>query len=172
MARDSQLETLGLEHLLAQVSSAPALVNEKEAFQTLLSAAEVEAIYVYEQPPDLNLEPVNLAAWLGLNWEPSTLGQTTCMPTQRLWRLGQVVERLAAALGPGADWVGIYRVVEEHGGARSLLKEAYRGSKSRGLFPLTEAFAVGSNNSSCALSRRCKVVKDTVLLNPDEPYYE
>ena len=41
MARGSQLEALGLEHLSAQISSAPALVNEREAFQTLLSPAEV-----------------------------------------------------------------------------------------------------------------------------------
>jgi len=70
------------------------------------------------------------------------------------------------------DWVGIYRVVDSGEGYKALLKEAYRGSASRGLFPLTEEFAKGSNNSTCALRRRATVVSDTRSLNDDQPYYE
>jgi len=161
---------LGPDHLAAKVASAPALVQQNETFQKQLSAGQVESLYVYEQPLDLG--PLNLAAWLGLSWDPAALGKVSCTHTQRLYRLGCVVERLVDALGPGADWVGIYRVVQESGGARSLLKEAYRGSKSRGLFPLTKAFAANSNNSSCAMSGRATIVKDTRALTSDQPYYE
>mmetsp|Transcript_50489 Transcript_50489/g.94336 ORF Transcript_50489/g.94336 Transcript_50489/m.94336 type:complete len:171 (-) Transcript_50489:128-640(-) len=170
MVRAELLETLGLSHCKEQVALAPKLVNTDEAFDHQLTAAEVESLYVYDQPSGLGM--LNLAPWLGLAWSQAALGQPTCKPTQRLWRLGRVVERLSAALGPGADWVGIYRAVHEHDGTRCLLKEAYRGSTSRGLFPLTEDFAAGSNNSSCAMSRRAKVVKDTLALKADEPYYE
>lgn len=170
MAMEELLEIMDLHHLASQVRSKPPLVNKNEAFRNPLSLAEVEALYIYDQPLDLGI--LNLADWLGVKWRPQTLRQPTCLHTQRLWRLGKVVERLRASLGPGADWVGIYRVVEEEDGKKSLLKEAYRGAVSRGIFPLTEAFAAGSNNSTCAMTRKAKVVKDTLELNPDEPYYE
>lgn len=170
MAMEELLDIMGLRHLAAQVRSKPPLVNKNEAFRNLLSVAEVESLYIYDQPLDLG--QLNLADWLGVRWRPQTLRQPTCSTTQRLWRLGKVVERLRASLGPGADWVGIYRVVEEKDGTRSLLKEAYRGAVSRGLFPLTESFASGSNNSTCAMTRKAKVVKDTLELSSDEPYYE
>ena len=61
----------------------------------------------------------------------------------------------------GAQWVGVYQVVPasdaaaRFGGdaaAPNLLKLAYVGAPSRPYFPLTAAFAAGSNNSSVAMS--------------------
>ena len=56
--------------------------------------------------------------------------------------------------------MGIYGMVEGPS-SPTLLKLAYRGVDSRGLFPVTEEFAKQSNNASCALWRRAKIVDDT-----------
>lgn len=165
------LGILGLGCFVDHVNSAPLLVNEEETFAKALSLPEVTEIYCYSQPN--GVADMNLAPWVGMTWSPDELREPGCEATQRLWRLNRVVERLQAALGEGADWVGIYRVVSmDDEGSQSLLKEAYRGAQSRGLFPLTEEFALKSNNSNCALRQRAKVVADTNVMNPDEPYYE
>eukprot|EP00746_Dinoflagellata_sp_MGD_P135084 gnl/MRDRNA2_/MRDRNA2_69005_c0_seq2.p1 gnl/MRDRNA2_/MRDRNA2_69005_c0~~gnl/MRDRNA2_/MRDRNA2_69005_c0_seq2.p1 ORF type:complete len:179 (+),score=33.08 gnl/MRDRNA2_/MRDRNA2_69005_c0_seq2:69-605(+) len=170
-SRLDMLGILGLEYCANAVDSAPYLVNEKEAFSEALSVPEVTEIYCYSQPK--GAAEMNLTSWVGVTWNPEELRKPSCMATQRLWRLNRVVERLQAALGDGADWVGIYRVVyDETAGCKSLLKEAYRGAHSIGLFPLTEEFALKSNNSNCAISRKAKVIADTNMRNVDEPYFE
>mmetsp|Transcript_88094 Transcript_88094/g.189088 ORF Transcript_88094/g.189088 Transcript_88094/m.189088 type:complete len:174 (+) Transcript_88094:19-540(+) len=168
--RCSLLGILGLSSAQGEeVEAAPALVNASEAFPEALSEAEVQALYVYHQPGEEG--DLNLAEWLGVPWDVGALGQPDCAATQHLWRLNRVIERLASALGEGADWVGVYRVVDGQD-SRCLLKEAYRGSVSRGLFPLTEEFAKGSNNSTCAMRRCATIVGDTRVLKDGQPYYE
>jgi len=153
------------------IASEPSLVDGQESFTLPLTTAALEALYIYE--PD-NIEPpiINLAPWFGLWWRPCVLKQPLCQTTQNLWRLGQLLERLRVAIGPGCDWLGIYRTTDCSNGTQSLLKLSYIGAASRALFPLTEAFAAGSNNSTCAMTRRAKVVRDTLALKADEPYYE
>eukprot|EP00928_Gymnodinium_smaydae_P016466 TRINITY_DN16181_c0_g4_i1.p1 TRINITY_DN16181_c0_g4~~TRINITY_DN16181_c0_g4_i1.p1 ORF type:complete len:200 (-),score=23.70 TRINITY_DN16181_c0_g4_i1:328-882(-) len=178
-----RLETLGLLHLQDQVERSPVCVDHG-CFDHVLTCAELRSIYTYPQPgkgePDINLsewlpEPRPSCASSPAGEEgdiPQELGFPACAATQRLWRLNRTVDRLREALGSGADWVGIYRTVDSGQGHLALLKEAYRGSDSRGLFPLTEDFARGSNNSTCALRRRATVVRDTLELGGDQPYFE
>lgn len=51
------------------------------------------------------------------------------------------------------------RVVDTEGSAK-LVKLAYRGSPSRAEFPLTEDFALHSNNSRVGLTGRARVIQD------------
>ena len=81
-----------------------------------------------------------------------------------------------------AHWCGIYQVVQPSAGtdlgpfggdngAPNLLKLAYIGAPSRPYFPLTAAFAAGSNNSTVAMSGRAIVYHDILALPTDSPYY-
>ena len=81
-----------------------------------------------------------------------------------------------------AHWCGIYQVVQPSAGtdlgpfggdngAPNLLKLAYIGAPSRPYFPLTAAFAAGSNNSTVAMSGRAIVYHDILTLPTDSPYY-
>ena len=87
---------------------------------------------------------------------------------------------LAAAVK--ADWVGVYAVVPPapaphaaaYGGdasAPNLLKLAYVGAPSRAYFPLTPAFAAGSNSSTVGLSGAVVHIGDVRGLAGDAPYY-
>ena len=97
---------------------------------------------------------------------------------RRLWALRRVCAALAATTG--AEWVGVYEVVPPSaraaaaGGAAdasNLLKLAYVGAPSRPLFPLTAAFAEGSNNAAVARSGAAVVYHDVRALPRDAPYY-
>lgn len=57
------------------------------------------------------------------------------------------------------DWFGIYQNTLTPQG-KQLLKLAYVGAPSRPLFPLTEAFAKGSNNVQVALSGQGRVINN------------
>lgn len=95
--------------------------------------------------------------------------------------LKAICEGLASALK--ADWVGVYALVhpppppahvEAFGAcpsAPNLLKLAYCGAASRAYFPLTEAFAAGSNNSTVGLRGVVVHIPDTAALALDAPYY-
>ena len=92
---------------------------------------------------------------------------------RRLRRLRGACEALAAATG--AQWVGVYESTPTpdaaEAGARQLLKLAYVGAPSRAYFPLTEAFAAGSNNSTSVLRRQAIVIHDVRRMGGDTPYY-
>ena len=97
---------------------------------------------------------------------------------RRLAQLRAVCAAVAAATA--ADWVGVYQVAAPAPGAGawggsedapSLQKLAYVGAPSRALFPLTPAFAAGSNNSTVGLSGDTVVIHDTAGLPVDAPYY-
>ena len=98
----------------------------------------------------------------------------------RLRAIRAVCARVAEATG--AHWCGIYEVVapsdvadiSRYGGdnsAPNLLKLGYIGAPSRPYFPLTAAFAEGSNNSTVAMSGRAVVYHDILALPSDAPYY-
>eukprot|EP00929_Paragymnodinium_shiwhaense_P078597 TRINITY_DN40760_c0_g1_i1.p1 TRINITY_DN40760_c0_g1~~TRINITY_DN40760_c0_g1_i1.p1 ORF type:complete len:187 (-),score=32.08 TRINITY_DN40760_c0_g1_i1:567-1079(-) len=170
MSLETRFDILGLPHLADRVASSESVLVNDEAFDADLSIEEVTALYIYKQPKDFGI--MNLAEQAGVAWSPSELAQPSCDRTQRLWKLNQTVQRLQKSVGKGADWVGLYRATDGSDGVRALLKEAYVGSDSRALFPLTEEFATGSNNSSCAMTRKAKIVEDTMDMREDEPYYE
>ena len=109
---------------------------------------------------------------------PRGASEWRALELQRLASLRAVCAAVAAATR--ADWVGVYAVAPPSEGAAawggsaeapSLQKLAYIGAPSRALFPLTPAFAEGSNNSTVGLSGRAAVVHDTQQLAPDAPYY-
>lgn len=59
----------------------------------------------------------------------------------------------------GADWLGIYcKVPTDHG--ESLIKLAYLGKPSRAEFPLSDSFALQSNNSRVAMTGVGVVIDD------------
>lgn len=59
----------------------------------------------------------------------------------------------------GVDWFGIYQTTDTAQGPQ-LLKLAYYGAPSRPLFPLTAAFATGSNNVQVALSKTGRIINN------------
>jgi putative methionine-R-sulfoxide reductase with GAF domain len=89
----------------------------------------------------------------------------------RVWRLREVVRLLARELG--AEWVGVYEARRDPAGTRALEKLAYVGSPSRAFFPLTDAFAAHSNNSTVAMTAQAVVYRDlSGGVNPENtPYY-
>jgi len=95
-------------------------------------------------------------------------------------RLGALRAACAAlAATAGVEWVGVYERVALRDGAPgapagagdALVKVAYVGAPSRAVFPLTPAFARGSNNSLVGLSGDAVVVSDTRALGADDAYY-
>ena len=87
--------------------------------------------------------------------------------TLRLLRVNEIVCRLQ--LLTAVDWLGIYRKTKNEKGREVLLKEAYYGKASRAEFPLEEAFAKRSNNSSVGLSGKAILVQD--IDNYRGPYF-
>jgi putative methionine-R-sulfoxide reductase with GAF domain len=84
--------------------------------------------------------------------------------------IDRVVEFLHAEVA--SDWTGIYKKMETKVGP-ALVKIAYRGRASRAEFPLTEAFAAHSNNSTVGLSGKAVMVTSVAAhIAEGKPYYE
>lgn len=77
--------------------------------------------------------------------------------TEKLAQLQLIVDYVVAQTK--VDWYGIYQSTATPEGEQ-LLKLAYFGAPSRPLFPLTEAFAAGSNNVQVALSSKGRVINN------------
>lgn len=86
------------------------------------------------------------------------LGGRTEKTTRRLALLERLVER--AQETTGSDWVGVYQRRVNPAGTPVLVKLAYVGRPSRAEFPLTQAFAEGSSNSTVGLTGRALVIDD------------
>lgn len=82
--------------------------------------------------------------------------------SELLFAMDDLMEEMFAL--ENVDWCGVYMSIpaREHLEVYDpcLLKISYRGAISRGLFPLTEAFAEKSNNSTVALSAKPVTVDD------------
>jgi len=93
---------------------------------------------------------------------------------QRAWQLKEIVKNLATRTG--VDWLGVYSLHEKPGvgstGHSFLVKEAYIGSPSRAIFPLSPSFISSSNNSKTAATGHATLISDTRKLDPSTPYYE
>lgn len=68
-----------------------------------------------------------------------------------------------------ADWLGIYQSVIRADGVPVLVKLAYVGKPSRAEFPLTDDFALLSNNSKVGLTGKAVLIKDVAV--HEGPYY-
>jgi NAD+ diphosphatase len=132
------------------------LARAKLADHVMESAAE---LYKYVVPKlgddgacsifdELADEPYDLA---------NTLGGVDETTTSTLVKLQTLVQH--AVETSGAGWLGIYQARTVADG-KALVKLAYRGKPSRAEFPLTEAFAEGSTNSTVGLSGKAIVIDD------------
>src|SRR5258706_7049730 len=144
-------------------------------FKTNFSHTEIKKLYTYDVPAisddgacsilDKKADkPYNLAETYGLDFNSKTL--TKDPNTLRLWRLNGIIEKLYKDTGSG--WLGVYRSFRR-GKDKFLLKEAYRGLRSRAEFPLTKEFAKKSNNSTVGVSGKAGLIQDIIKHNG--PYY-
>jgi len=72
----------------------------------------------------------------------------------------------------GSQWFGVYQKRINQAGDTVLVKLAYYGAPSRAEFPLTQAFAAMSNNSTVGLSGKARIINDVGLyLSAGGEYY-
>ena len=86
------------------------------------------------------------------------LGGRSEQTTRRLALLERLVERVQETTA--SDWVGIYQRRANANGDPVLVKISYVGLPSRAEFPLTQAFAARSTNSTVGLTGRATVIDD------------
>lgn len=86
------------------------------------------------------------------------LGGRSEQTTRRLALLERLVERVQETTA--ADWVGVYQKRRNAAGEPVLVKVAYIGRPSRAEFPLTQAFAERSTNSTVGLTGHATVIDD------------
>jgi len=98
------------------------------------------------------------------------LGGRNSDTTDKLARLNAVVTLTAEAMS--VDWLGIYQRRTKHDSSDVLVKLAYHGAKSRAEFPLNEAFAAQSNNSTVGLTGEGRIINNIPeYINSGGPYY-
>lgn len=181
-----RLETSAQALAAARASAAAALPAYDEAFVHANATApasleEAAALCEWEVPKlsaagscGRTMENFSLLPIYGLSALSAEVASSAVM--RRLALLHAICAQLAALCG--ADWLGLYRIIESPAaaapsapGERCLVKEAYVGAPSRPFFPLTHAFAATSNNSTVAMTGAAIILPDTRALGGDDPYY-
>ncbi len=100
----------------------------------------------------------------------SVLGERSIQNSFALITLDALVESIHVKLK--CDWLGVYQARALAAGP-TLVKLAYRGLESRAEFPLTEAFAKTSNNSTVGLRGKALLIDDVRKhLEGGGTYYE
>ncbi len=174
------LKKIGLENLTSHVDKVELNDIVKKTFAAefpKLSEEEVKSIYVYDVPKmtadgscsiieEKAEQPYNLAETFGVQSDWARLKNHPY--TIRLWRLKQIVAKIYKQ--SEVEWFGIYRKMQNPKRESVLVKEAYRGLFSRAEFPLTEAFAKKSNNSTVGLTGKAILIQD--LQVHAGPYYK
>lgn len=98
------------------------------------------------------------------------LGGRSRTTTDKLAVLNAMVNLAAGAMS--VDWLGIYQKCAKPDGSHVLVKLAYRGAISRAEFPLTQAFAAQSNNSTVGMNGVAKIIDDIPkYIESGGPYY-
>lgn len=163
------------------VSTYAADVSAERARElTVWRIPKITAEGTCSRPGDLHPEPFDLLAAVYSRRGESAAAVSSASGEEpvvaRAAVLHEVVRRIEEATG--ADWVGVYRVIESppaalphSAGERCLVKEAYRGAPSRPFFPLTPEFAAHSNNSTVAMTAQAILLPDTHKLGDEDPYY-
>lgn len=150
------LAATGLDLPATAVAAASAVLH---AHLPGLPKAAPDDLYCYRVPKlgeggscslvdELEAQPYDVSPWLG--------GKSPAADAA-LRQLNALVEATLQTVP--ADWLGVYCRFERDGLPR-LVKLAYRGLPSRAEFPLTEDFALFSNNSRVGLSGRAAIVAD------------
>jgi len=167
MNHDLYLDASGLRADLA-AAALPAdfsalVAAHQAALQALLTPqalADTEVAWRYRVPElgeggacslfgQLAEQPYDLTGLLG---EPGA-------DNQRLVAEATIITRYYRAHS-ASHWFGVYQSRRKPDGEPVLVKLAYFGAESRAEFPLTEAFAAGSNNSAVGLSGRARLIND------------
>lgn len=165
----SQVDAVEADWAAFVGSAAPCPIDDETDLRSLL--------YTYDEPVQSEdgtcarqktYVPFDLShRVLGFDAAALTRAALLALPhTRRLRVLQTIVGRLHEL---GMDWVGIYRRVCVDG-KYVLAKEAYRGAKSRALFPLTAEFAERSNNAWVGRTGQVRLISD--LASYSGPYYE
>ncbi|WP_431102867.1 GAF domain-containing protein [Roseateles noduli] len=167
MTLDQYLDWSGLRADLADAASSPSFAEAVRAHQAALQAlltpetlAATPVSWSFRVPElgeggacslfgQLAEQPYELAAILG--------GQTA--DNQRLLAEATIVTRYYREHSR-SHWFGVYQARRKSADESVLVKLAYFGAESRAEFPLTEAFAAGSNNSAVGLSGRARLIND------------
>jgi L-methionine (R)-S-oxide reductase len=117
----------------------------------------------------LEKEPFEILEVLASGLETPRSKETELL---RLKRLKLVMAALKEEVS--ADWIGVYENTLEPKKKEfeQLIKLAYLGAPSRAYFPLTESFAMNSNNSTSCLRKQCIVIHDVArATSSSTPYY-
>ncbi len=158
----------------------PLIARAREALAAAIDSAkwlpptpaERDALYRYRVPKlstdgvcsihdQLAPEPYDLEVVIGRRDERLT---------RSLRALGVLVETVMKQTE--TEWVGVYQR-RRLGSGPTLVKLAYRGVASRAEFPLTEAFALKSNNSAVGLSGKARLINDVnTHVRQGGAYYE
>jgi putative methionine-R-sulfoxide reductase with GAF domain len=167
MNLDLYLDWTGLRGDLADTASSSSFAEAVRAHQTALQAlltsdalASTAVTWSFRVPElgeggacslfgQLAELPYDLTGILG--------GQTA--ENQRLLAEATIVTRYYQAHSR-SHWFGVYQARRKSADESVLVKLAYFGAESRAEFPLTEAFAAGSNNSAVGLSGRGRLIND------------
>lgn len=165
----SYLQAVGLELDPADVAS---FALALPPVSVGLSVMTGEALYCYPVPRlgeggscslvnELDEQPYDLRRWFGEGNEAAEVW---------LQHVQALVE--ATLQHVPAGWLGVYLKLSRQGQS-FLVKLAYRGLPSRAEFPLTEDFALSSNNSRVGLTGRAAVIADVRVWQAEgQAYYE
>lgn len=155
------LRLAGLESLVGREANVERAIRDlMEAMGEKVDIADPSSLYQYQVPlltedgacsvvDEMAPVPYDLTAILGGRGEQTT---------RRLALLERLVERVQETTA--ADWVGVYQRRENAAGVPVLVKVSYIGRPSRAEFPLTQAFAERSTNSTVGLTGRSTVIDD------------
>lgn len=145
---------------IAQLDLPENLVAEQLSYlEQYLADAELPEVRWQYQIPELG-EGGACSLFGYLQDEPFKLSDfvaNNAENTAKLAKLQQIIDFVVEKTQ--VDWFGIYQATETDEG-KQLLKLVYHGAPSRPLFPITEAFAKGSNNVQVALSKRGRVINN------------
>ena len=144
----------------AQLSANPALIStELEKLELHLANTALPDVCWEYQIPELG-EGGACSLFGYLQDEPFKLTDYLKNDEQTQFKLANLQSIVSyIELQTSVDWYGIYQSTNTSEG-KQLLKLAYHGAPSRPLFPLTQAFAAGSNNVQVALSHKGRIINN------------
>jgi putative methionine-R-sulfoxide reductase with GAF domain len=155
------LRVAGLQSLHGREEGVQRAIHDlMEAMGEKVEVGDADSLYAYRVPlltedgacsivDEMAPTPYDLTAILGGRSEQTT---------RRLALLERLVERVQETTA--SDWVGVYQKRPNASGEPVLVKVAYVGRPSRAEFPLTQAFAERSTNSTVGLTGHAAVIDD------------
>jgi len=155
------LRHAGLQSLAGREASVERAIHDlMEAMGEKVGISDPASLYTYQVPmltEDGTCSVVNEMAPVPYDLT-AVVGGRSEQTTRRLALLERLVERVQETTA--ADWVGVYQRRVNPAGEPVLVKVSYIGRPSRAEFPLTQAFAQRSTNSTVGLTGRAIVIDD------------